>query len=184
MIRLATLLSLCLALAACRQPQPLPVLSVGGDFTLTDQNGQPFQSSSLRGQVVLVFFGYTFCPDVCPTTLSKLSAVTRRLGTDAARVKTVYITVDPARDTPAVMREHLGLFRVDAVGLTGSDAAIAQVAQQFGAAYEIEPTDSEAGYLVAHTTMLYGIDPEGRTRILFRYEAPVDEIVDGIRAML
>src|SRR5580704_492984 len=80
----------------------LPVLPVGGDFMLTDHNGQRFELSSLRGKAVLIFFGYTSCPDACPTTLSKLSSVSKRLGNDSKRVKTLYITVDPGRDTPAI----------------------------------------------------------------------------------
>ncbi|MGE3274942.1 MAG: SCO family protein [Vicinamibacterales bacterium] len=172
--------------AACqRAPAGPPVYGeVGGDFTLTDQDGQPFDSASLRGNVVLVFFGYTFCPDVCPTTLSKIAAVTRALGSDATRVKTMYVSVDPKRDTPAVLKEHLGMFGVDAVGLTGTEPQIAAVARQYGAAYIVEESDSAAGYLVSHTTTLYALDPEGRTRYLFPYEASVDEIVRGIRSLL
>jgi protein SCO1/2 len=105
--------ALCLATACAPAP---PVLSLGGDFTLTDQDGRPFQLSSARGKVVLIFFGYTFCPDVCPTTLSKLSAAAAKLGADRDRVTALYVTVDPHRDTPAVMREHLSMFGIRAVG--------------------------------------------------------------------
>src|ERR1019366_5768830 len=90
----------------------IPILPIGGDFTLTDHNGQPFELSSLRGKVVLLFFGYTFCPDACPTTLSKLASVSRKLGDDAKRVKTLYVSVDPGRDTPAVMKDDLSNFDV------------------------------------------------------------------------
>src|SRR5579862_4736390 len=93
-----------------------PVLPVGGDFTLTDYNNQRFELSSLRGKAVVVLFGYTSCPDACPTTLSKLSSACHRLGNDAKRVKTVYISVDPQRDTPAVLKADLGAFDLDAVG--------------------------------------------------------------------
>ncbi len=164
-------------------PEP-PVLTLGGDFNLIDHEGRPFQLSSQRGKVVLVFFGYTFCPDVCPTTLSKLSAVADKLGADRDRVTTLYVTVDPQRDTPAVMREHLSMFGVHAVGLTGADSDIARVASQFGAAYEVEPTDSEAKYTVAHTTTLYVLDRDGRTRLLLPYAATVDEVVAGVRRLL
>ena len=94
----------------------LPVLKVGGDFTLTDHNGQRFESSSLRGKAVLIFFGYTSCPDACPTTLSKLASVYKRLGEDAKLVKTLYISVDPERDTPDVLKAELGNFELDALG--------------------------------------------------------------------
>src|SRR5579862_3125400 len=108
---------LVLALVGCQRTE-LPVLAVGGDFALTDHNGQHFELSSLRGKAVLIFFGYTSCPDVCPTTLSKLSSVYKQLGSDANRVKTLYITVDPGRDTPAVMKDDLSSFDLDALGLT------------------------------------------------------------------
>jgi protein SCO1 len=178
-----TLLSVAAFVAVTCAPAP-PVLPIGGDFHLIDHDGRPFDSSSQRGKVVLVLLGYTFCPDACPTTLSKLSAVASRLGRDRGRVTTLYVSVDPGRDTPQVMREHLAMFGVHAIGLTGPEANVAAVARQFGAHYEIEPAESEAKYTVAHTTTLFALDPQGRTRLLFPYEASVDEIVDGIRRLL
>ena len=176
-----------LAAAGCPRhaADSIPILPIGGDFTLTDHNGQPFELSSLRGKVVLLFFGYTFCPDACPTTLSKLASVSRKLGDDAKRVKTLYVSVDPGRDTPAVMKDDLSNFDVDALGLTGTKADIDKVVAKFGAEYEIISTpDSAAKYTIAHSTTLYGIDTEGRTRFTFSYGASVDELVQGIRALL
>jgi protein SCO1/2 len=116
--------------ASCRAP-------IGGDFTLTDQDGKPFSLASLRGKAVLIFFGYTMCPDACPTTLSKLSSAYAKLTEDErTRVKAVYITIDPERDTPAVMKDHLTYFGVDAVGLTGTVEETTKVAAQFGAHFE------------------------------------------------
>lgn len=169
---------------ACNQAR-LPVLSVGGDFTLTDHDGGRFELSSLRGKAVLIFFGYTSCPDACPTTLSKLSSVYRRLGDDAKRVKTLYISVDPERDTPAVLKEDLGSFQLDALGLTGTKAEIDRVVALYGAEYEIIPTpDSASKYTVAHSTTLYALDAAGKTRMEFPYEATVDQIVSGLRRVL
>jgi protein SCO1 len=181
-----TLAALALvSVAGCHRQPPLPVLPVGGDFVLTDHNGQRFELSSLRGKAVLIFFGYTSCPDVCPTTLSKLSEVTKRLGDDSKRVKTLYITVDPGRDTPAVMKDDLSNFDVDALGLTGTKPDIDKVVALYGAQYEIIPLpDSAAKYAVAHTATLYALDPQGRTRIEFPYDAKVDDIVAGLKAML
>lgn len=170
--------------ASCHRAE-LPVLPTGGDFVLTDHNGQRFELSSLRGKAVLIFFGYTSCPDVCPTTLSKLSSVYKDLGKDASRVKTLYITVDPDRDTPAVLKEDLGSFDLDALGLTGTKPEIDKVVALYGASYEIIPTpQSVEKYTVAHSTTLYALDPAGRTRILFPYEAKVDEIVKGVKEIL
>jgi protein SCO1/2 len=180
--RLAVLL--ILLAAGCYHAQ-LPVLPVGGDFTLTDFNNQRFELSSLRGKAVLIFFGYTSCPDVCPTTLSKLSSVYKRLGGESQRLKTVYITVDPARDTPTILKEDLSSFRLDAVGLTGTKPEIDKVVGLYGASYEIIPLpDSAAKYTVAHSTTLYALDTKGRTRILFPYEASVEDIVNGVKAIL
>lgn len=175
------------SLAGCHRAEsnPLPILSVGGDFALTDYNNQRFELSSLRGRAVLVFFGYTSCPDVCPTTLSKLSAVYKSLGRDARRVKTLYITVDPDRDTPAVLKADLGYFELDALGLTGTKPEIDKVVALYGASYEIIPTpQSVEKYTVAHSTTLYALDSAGRTRIMFPYEASLDEIVKGLKAIL
>jgi protein SCO1/2 len=183
----AGVLAMVVPLAAChRSTAPsLPVLPIGGDFTLTDHNGQQFELASLRGRAVLIFFGYTFCPDACPTTLSKLASVYRKLGRDASRVKTLYISVDPQRDTPAVLKADLSNFDVDALGLTGTKAEIDEVVKTFGAAYEIVPMpNSAAKYSVAHTTSMYALDASGRTRIEFAYEAPVDDIVTGLREIL
>lgn len=180
-----TAIALVTAIGGCEQKPSLPIETIGGDFALTDHNGQPFASSSLRGKVVLVFFGYSFCPDVCPTTLSKLSSVTRKLGEDRPKLKTLYITVDPERDTPEVLKADLDQFDLDALGLTGSREAIDKVVTLYGAKYEIVPTpESAAKYTVSHSTTLYALDPQGRVRIQFPYEATVDEIVAGIRQIL
>lgn len=186
---LAGLVAVCVCGATGCTQRPadadVPVLEGGGDFSLTDHDGRPFTLASQRGRVVLIFFGYTFCPDACPTTLSKLASVYRRLGTNATRVKTLYVSVDPERDTPDVLKADLENFALDAVGLTGSKAELDAVVRQYGAAYEIVPTpDSAATYTVSHTTTLYAVDRQGRLRLKFRYEAGVDEIVDGLAPLL
>jgi protein SCO1/2 len=165
--------------------EELPILPIGGDFTLTNQDAQPFELASLRGKVVLVFFGYTMCPDACPTTLSKLSAAYARLtDEERARVKALYISIDPERDTPTVMKEHLTYFGVDAVGLTGSPEDTAKVARQFGAHFERSSEPTAAGYLMSHTVSMFGLDARGQTRLLIDYEANVDTVVRSIRQLL
>ena len=164
-------------------------MKIGGDFTLTDQNGLPFELSSLRGNAVLIFIGYTSCPDACPTTMSKLATVYRELGADASRVKTVYISVDSQRDTPAVMKEYLTNFKsINAIGLTGSKEEIDKVTTLFGARYVITPLSdmpaSHEMYTVGHTTSVYGLDADGRTRLIFPYEASVADMTQGIHQIL
>jgi len=179
-----TLLALALGTAlwaGCSAPEA----RIGGDFALTDHNNARFELASQRGKVVLVFFGYSMCPDVCPTTLSKLSSVSRRLGDDRARMRTLYISVDPERDTPEVLKADLALFTLDAIGLTGTKEEIDKVVAQYGASYEMVPTPESAGrYSVTHSTTLYVLDQTGRVRLTFPYEATVDEIVEGIRSLL
>lgn len=174
--------------AACQSAPPapeLPVLPIGGDFELTGHDGQPFALQSLRGKVVLIFFGYSSCPDACPTTLSKLSTVARRLGDDKAKMQALYVSVDPDRDTPPVLKADMANFSVGAIGLTGRKDDIDKVVKQYAAAYEIVPTpESAAKYTISHTTSVYALDTQGRVRKTFAYEATVDEIVAGIREIL
>lgn len=178
----------CAAFTGCSPHAPeggLPVLPMGGDFRLVDHDSRPFELATLRGKVVLVFFGYSSCPDACPTTLSKLAMVSRRLGEDRSRLKALYISVDPQRDTPSVLKADLANFDLDALGLTGTKAQIDEVVRQFGASYSIVPTPgSAAPYTVAHSVWLYALDTRGRVRIRFEYDAAVDEIVQGIRTIL
>jgi protein SCO1 len=171
--------------ATAGAPEALPVLPIGGDFTLIDQDAKPFSLSSLEGKVVLIFFGYTMCPDACPTTLSKLSSAYARLTPEErARVKAVYISIDPERDTPAVMKDHLTYFGVDAIGLTGTVEGTSAVARQFGAHFEKTTDKTAAGYLMSHTVSIFGLDAKGQTRLLIDYEASVDLVVKEIRALL
>jgi protein SCO1/2 len=191
MRRLAVLAAVVVAQAASAgcQATPstpaLPVLPIGGDFVLTDHDGRPFTLQSQRGKVVLIFFGYSSCPDACPTTLSKLSSVARRLGDDRAKLQALYISVDPDRDTPPVLKADMANFSVGAIGLTGRKDDLDAVVKQYAAAYEIVPTpESAASYTISHTTTVYALDPQGQVRMTFPYGATVDEIVNGIRQIL
>ena len=188
-VLLGLLATAVVGVSACAPPGPaaeaLPVLPIGGDFTLTDHDNRPFALASLRGKAVLIFFGYSSCPDACPTTLSKLSSVARRLGDDRHRVQALYISVDPERDTPSVLKADMENFSVNALGLTGTKEQLDAVVAQYAAAYEIVPTpESAAKYTISHTTSVYALDASGRVRTTFAYEASVDEIVTGIRAIL
>jgi protein SCO1/2 len=139
--------------------------SLAPDFTLTDQNSRPFQLSNLRGHTVALFFGYTHCPDVCPTTLAALARAKRQLGTEGARFDVVFVTVDPQRDTKAVVAKYVRLFDPSFIGLTGTTAQLAPVYAAYKVYHQALPSHgSAAGYLVAHSSTVDFIDPHGHIR--------------------
>lgn len=155
------------------------------DFTLTDHDSKPFQMASLRGNVALVFFGYTMCPDACPTTLSKLSSAFARLtAEERARVKTLYVTVDPERDTAEVMKDHLSYFGVGATGLVGSPQQIKAVADIFGVHFQKGTTQTAGGYTMSHTVSIFGIDASGRPSAVIAYESDVSDVIEAVRHLL
>ena len=181
------LLSLMLALAACAEPrQELPVNTrLGGDFTLTDHNGQPFRLADQEGRGVLMFFGYTHCPDICPATLARVSQVYRNLreAGDAGRVQPLFITFDPARDTPAHLAEYLPWFKADVIGLTGSEADIRAVAEQYGVVF-LKSDPQDGGYDFTHSDYVYLLDQQGRVRKLYPSDFNIDEVTDDVQSLL
>ncbi|MFD1198729.1 SCO family protein [Brucella gallinifaecis] len=133
---------------------------IGGEFRLTNIEGQPFGSENLKGKPYALFFGFTHCPEVCPTTLSEIAFSLQELGSDADRLTTVFVTVDPERDTAETLKEYLGFFDKRIVGLRGTPEEIASVARAFRATYKkVALTDGD--YTVDHTAVIYLIDGEG-----------------------
>jgi protein SCO1/2 len=155
------------------------------DFTLQTSDGSEFKLSQLRGKIVLLSFGYTFCPDVCPTTLVELSQVRARLGDAAKRVQTAFITLDPERDTPERLGIYTRAFDPTFIGLTGRAEQLAQVRTMYGVIAEKEAVaGTSAGYLMAHSAYIYVIDPEGRLRLLFPFGMSIEEMADDIKLLL
>jgi protein SCO1/2 len=183
-------LALSLAVSACKKPTPrtdhvpLQTYDFGGDFTLTDQNGARYTMSEHRGRITLLFFGYTLCPDVCPTTLSKLTQVYRSLGPRSDSVSTVFVSVDPDRDTPQALRDYLQNFGIKVVGLTGTRQDVDTATSKFRVSYTIEQSDSAAGYLVSHTTLLYLIDEQGRLRHMFKHSDSPETITTIVKQLM
>jgi len=180
-----------LLLGACAQQQPdfrgnaLENPVPAPDFALLDQHGQLFQMSGQRGQVVVLFFGYSACPDVCPTTLGTWLRVYDELGRDAKRVRFVFVTVDPERDTPERLREHLALFSSEFTGLTGTVEELDAVYKLYGVYREKEELpDSELGYQVTHTSSAYVIDAEGNWRLRHLFGTPVADVLHDLRQLL
>jgi protein SCO1/2 len=139
------------------------------DFTLTDESGQAFTLSALRGQWVLLSYGYTSCPDVCPATLNNLKKVKQALGPLAEKVRVVFVSVDPERDTAAIMDEYVHHFGADFKGLTGAPDQVAAAAQGFGVKYAKKYVESANGYLVSHSAFVYLIDPDFRWRLSYPF---------------
>jgi protein SCO1/2 len=160
-----------------------PVDKLGGDFSLTDHDEQPFQLQSQRGKVVLLYFGYTSCTEACPTMLTKVARTYRTLGAEKEKVQLLLVSVDPQRDTPAVLKKYLAYYNVNAIGLTGTKEAIDKVVQQYGARYEIEKSDSALGYHVSHTTDLYLLDQRGKVRRLFKHNEKMETMTKEIKAL-
>ena len=156
---------------------------IGGPFRLIDQNGQPITDQDLKGRPFLVFFGFTHCPDVCPTTLFEVSEIMRALGPDADRMRALFITVDPERDTPAVMKDYLSSFDPHLSGLTGDPAAIAAVAKAYRVYFKKVPLD-QGGYTMDHTAIVYLMDKEGRFVSPFSLKRTTDAAAADLRKHL
>jgi protein SCO1/2 len=149
-------------------------------FRLTDHHGRPFALSAIDGQAALVYFGYTMCADACPVALSKMTQVVNRLAKDGRRLVPIFVTIDPERDTVEILRTHLAAFSTPVVGLTGTRAEIDRVASAYGVRYEIEKSDSAAGYHVNHTLDLYLIARGGGVLRTFRHTESARSIYDEI----
>lgn len=159
-------------------------VQVGGPFTLTDTRGQTVSDASFRGKWMLVYFGYTYCPDVCPTELQTIAAGMDKLGPLAARVTPVFITVDPERDTPATLAEYVKLFDDRLVGLTGTQSQVAAAAKAYRVYYaKVTPKDS-SNYLMDHSSFVYLMGPDGQLRMLFKQGTSGEDIADAIRTRI
>jgi len=155
----------------------------GKDFTLTDQSGKTRTLADFRGKVVVMFFGYTRCPDVCPTTLADLKAAREQLGEDGKRVQVLFVTVDPERDTRQLLASYVSAFDTSFLGLYGDAAATAKVAKEFKVFYQKAPGKTPDAYTVDHTAGSYVFDTQGRLRLLVR-QGNVPNLVTDLRTLL
>ena len=154
------------------------------EIELTQGNGSSFRLSEMRGNVVLLYFGYTFCPDVCPTTLSELNRVVEGMGPDGERVQVVMVTVDPERDTLEKLHEYVAIFNPNFIGLGGSLEELEKVWNGYGVYREEEQMPNSAtGYLVNHTARVYLIDQDGNLRLSYSYGTPPDDIVHDLKIL-
>jgi len=159
------------------------IAAIGGPFKLTDQNGREVTDQQLKGKPFLVFFGFTHCPDVCPTTLFEVSEILRALGSDADRTGALFITVDPERDTPAAMKDYLSSFDPHLIGLTGDPAAVAAVAKAYRVYFKKVPLE-QGGYTMDHTAIVYLMDKEGRFVSPFSLKRSAEAAAADLRRQL
>lgn len=173
---------LAVMLASSQQRMPAATVTIGGAFTLAAPDGSTVSDATYRGKWLLVFFGYTFCPNVCPTTLLEIAQALQRLGPDARELQPLFISIDPDHDTPDVMAAFTRSFDARIIGLTGSPAQIANVAKEYGAYYVRHQTGSgPSDYLMDHSTYLYLMDPNGQFVRGFDSDTPGSVMADKIR---
>ena len=189
------LLRLCcvLALTACEKSQSPKVpfantditgLDYAKGFALTDHNGKPRTLADFKGKVVVVFFGYTQCPDVCPTTLSELAGIKNALGSEAERLQVIFITLDPQRDTPELMAGFVPAFDSSFLGLWGEQAVIDKVAKDFKVFAQKVPSKDSKSYTIDHTAGSYVFDDQGRIRLFVRHGQGGDGLQKDLQRLL
>lgn len=157
--------------------------AIGGPFKLIDQNGHTVTNTALEGKWLLVYFGYTHCPDACPTALNNIALALSDLGADKNEVRPVFITIDPERDTAPVMKDYVSAFDAPILALTGSDAAVAQAAKEYRVYYAKHP-EPGGDYSMDHTSIIYVMDPKGRFTASFSGEDPPDQIAARLKKLL
>lgn len=167
------------------QGQRIEPPGVINNVTLIDQDGEPLSLEDLQGKPTLIYFGYTFCPDICPTSLADMVRVKRNLGEQADEVNFVFISVDGERDTPAVIKRYLSNFDEDFIGLTEDPAQLRRMAPQFGVYFEkSEVGGTSAAYLIDHSAAIYLLDEQGRMHTVYGYGIPADVMTADVQAML
>ncbi len=192
--RLILLAAAASLLAACDRPGNAPRPSfkavdiTGADYAkelnLTDATGKPRTLADFKGKVTVIFFGFTQCPDVCPTTLAELAAARKLLGADGQRVQGVFVTVDPERDTAEILKAYVGSFGDDFVALRGSADEIKVAAKQFKVFYAKVPGKTDGSYTVDHTAGSYVLDATGRVRLFTRYGVGAEALAADLKILL
>lgn len=163
----------------------LPInTKLGGDFTLPSTRGEPTSLSDFNGKAVLLNFGYTSCPDICPMVLNRMAAVMNELDDERSKVQPVFITFDSVRDTAERLQQYLKYFGEDFVGFTGSDDQLTAVAKQYGVIAIPQKSDSAAGILYTHSDYIYLLDKQGRVRALYSKSDSISKMVDDIESLL
>ncbi len=187
----AALIALACALAACDKPAApkfqltdVTGANFGKALALTDHNGKPRTLADFQGKVVVVFFGFTQCPDVCPTTLAEMAKVVKELGADGGRVQVLFVSVDPQRDTPELLKQYVTAFHPSFLGLSGDAEATARTAKEFKVYVQKQPPTKGGGYSVDHSAGTFILDGQGRLRLFAQYGAGAPVLLGDIRTLL
>jgi protein SCO1/2 len=185
----AFVLFIALLLAGCSEPPrfastDISMVDWGKDFSLTDHHGQARRLVDFRGKAVVLFFGYTQCPDVCPTTLATMRDALKLLGEDAKRVQVLFVTVDPARDTPALLAQYVPAFDPGFLGLYADETGIAAMAKEFKVFYAKQPGSTPDTYSIDHSASSYVFDPQGKLRLLLRHDETPANIAADLKLLL
>jgi protein SCO1 len=192
MMQRRTILLSTLALAACSGEKPKPAfknIDITGaayakSLALPDVNGKTRTLADFNGKVIIVFFGFAQCPDVCPATLAEIAEVRGKLGAEGAKVQPVFVTVDPERDTAAVLKDYVRPFGEDVVALRGTLEQTQAVARDFKVYFGKVPGKTEGSYTVDHTAGSYVFDPKGNVRLFVRYGGGADALTDDLKLLL
>jgi len=186
--------ALLFLIAACdRRPAAPPVsfktvditgVDWGKDFHLTDHRGRPVALADFRGKAVMLFMGYTHCPDMCPTTLAKMAAAVRKLGKDGDRVQGLFMTLDPKRDTADVLAQYVPAFHPSFLGLHADEQQTADLAGKFKLFFKAQKADSSGNYTIDHNSVVYVFDPQGRLRLYMKGDTPVADMVHDLKQLI
>jgi protein SCO1/2 len=189
-MKLLRALFLIALLAACGPPGPhfnntdITGADYARDFHLTDHTGKPRSLADFKGRAVVVFFGYTRCPDVCPTTMADMKGVMDKLGPDAKRVQVLFVTLDPGRDTPALLAQYVPAFDPSFLGLYGDLDTTAKVAKDFKVFYQKVPGKTPENYTLDHSAGSYVFDPQGRLRLFVRNGGDTTPLIADLKTLL
>lgn len=188
-LKLTFILLLAIILQACSEPITWHASDVTGmmpdlEFSLTGPDGDVVESKSLQGKPVLIFFGFTSCPDVCPTTLTQLSVVMKKLGPHADAIQIVLVSVDPDRDSPEVMKRYTASFGPWLLGLTGSEQALTTLREAYGVYAAMESSDDKGDYNVMHNAAVFAFDTKGQARLLISDVTDSDAVVSDIQQLI
>jgi protein SCO1/2 len=189
--RLFALLALAFSVFAggCSEPAKFNSTDITGvdwgkDIALTDHSGNPRKLADFKGKAVLLFFGYTQCPDICPTTLTTMREALKLLGNDAGRVQVLFVTLDPLRDTPRVLADYVPWFDPSFIGLWGDEASVAATAKDFKVFFAKQPGKDAGSYSIDHSAASFAFDPQGKLRLTLRHGESPDRIAADIKLLL